>query len=252
MKKFLICMCVLFALILVGSLVGGFIYKSKSVDKTPNEEVVDFSNVNYFAFGDSITYGFNSATTGQMENPYSKLVAKNLGFKSYKNHAISGATIATGVSGRTSINTQVNNATGTANIISLMGGVNDYYADVEIGKITDTKTTTFYGSLNNICKVLKENYADAYVFFMTPYKCLYNGNSCYTLNSAGYNLQNYANAMKEVAKKYNIPVLDMYVDGNFEVEMTQSGSDGVHPSPNFIATYTAPQITQFIKDNYKK
>ena len=85
------------------------------------------------------------------------------------------------------------------------------------------------------------------MFFMTPYKLVGWSNN----NSSGYNLNNVAQAVKEVANKYNIPVLDMFNLGQFELEMYNEDSDGVHPSQEFFKNYTAPQIAQFIKDNYK-
>ena len=49
-----------------------------------------------------------------------------------------------------------------------------------------------------------------------------------------------------------ISVLDMYNYGNFELEMFKDYSDGTHPSEDFYENYSAPQIVQFIKDNYDK
>ena len=44
----------------------------------------------------------------------------------------------------------------------------------------------------------------------------------------------------------------MYNYGNFELEMFKDYSDGTHPSEDFYENYSAPQIVQFIKDNYDK
>ena len=42
----------------------------------------------------------------------------------------------------------------------------------------------------------------------------------------------------------------MFELGNYEVEMSLSNSDGLHPSQEFFEEYTAPQIVDFIKNNY--
>ena len=87
---------------------------------------------------------------------------------------------------------------------------------------------------------------------MTPYKEYpYHSNTCDTPNRNGYTLEDYANAINVVCAKYNIPVLDMYNLGNFELEMYDTNSDGIHPSQEFFEKYTAPQIAKFIKENYE-
>ena len=41
-----------------------------------------------------------------------------------------------------------------------------------------------------------------------------------------------------------------YADA-IELEMYNANSDGIHPSQEFVREYTAPQIAEFIKENYK-
>ena len=223
-----------------------------------NTTEVDFSKLTYVAFGDSITYGSDCRNgLAQMEHPYPTLVAGTLSLKSYTNYGIVASTIATGVVNSSnyalpSIYDYVINANPGANIISVMGGVNDYNTNVELGTIDDTSTTTFYGGLKAICETLLDKYPDAFIFLMTPYK-----EDCYhefpytQLNYAGYNLEDYANAVKAVADLYDLPVLDMFVEGQFELEMYNDNSDGIHPSQEFVKEYTAPQIVEFIKENYE-
>ncbi len=226
---------------------------NSATNPVPELNEKDFSNDVYLAFGDSITYGADyTRQYSQMDNPYPKLVGEILGAQLSVNLAVSGSTIATGVDGLPSIYDQCLNAKGGAAIMSVMGGVNDYNRNVEIGTISDNTTATFYGSLKAICEILLAKNPDAFVFLMTPYKedC-YHESACTELNGAGYNLEDYANAIKEVAAIYNIPVLDMYNQGQFEIEMYLPESDGIHPSQEFVRNYTAPQIAAFIKENYK-
>lgn len=213
----------------------------------------DFSNMTYLAFGDSITFGadcFNGLA--QMANPYPSLVKLELGLDSVANYAVNGSTIATNVDDLYSIYTQIATASSGGDIISIMGGVNDYNRNVEIGSINDVSTTTFFGSLNAICQTLKQKYPDAFIFFMTPFKEYpYQQTTCDTKNAKGYVLEDYANAIKQVCNNFDIPVLDMFTHGKYELEFAVSGSDGIHPSQEFFKNYTAPQIAQFLRDNYK-
>ena len=212
-----------------------------------------FSRLTYVAFGDSITLGADyTRGYAQMDDPYPELVSDTLGLYRFANNALSGSTIAVGVDNLPSIYTQCLNADSSADIVSIMGGVNDYNRAVELGTIADTSTATFYGSLKAIVEILLEKYPDAFIFLMTPYKedC-YHQSSYTDKNAAGYILEDYANAVKDVAELYNIPVLDMFNEGQYELEMYNDDSDGIHPSQEFVREYTSPQIAEFIRRNYK-
>lgn len=219
--------------------------------QTQQSSNIDFSNLTYCAFGDSITYGYDNGV--QMENPYSKLVANTLGLKSYKNAGISGSTLCENIDGLPCIVNTAKSEKTQYDIISVMGGVNDYNRNAPLGEMGDTTTASVYGSLDCLIKVLQSNNPNAFIFFMTPFKSNWHGVSCANKNSAGYNLLDVARAVKDVCGKYNIPVLDMYEDSKYEVYgMYVDGSDMLHPRQEFISTYASPQIVRFIRANYGK
>ena len=215
-----------------------------------NDLQFDFSELTFTAFGDSITYGADPKAGGRVETPYPTEVNNILGFKSYENKGVSGATFTSNTQGRKCMTDIITSYTGDADIIAVLCGVNDYYAKLPLGNINDTNTSTIYGSLHVSVSYLKENYSDSFIFYMTPYKCYYAGLLWSDTNSLGYTLQDIATAIKEVAKIYDIPVLDLQECGNFESIMYNSDCDGVHPNQAFIINQMAPQIAQFIKDNY--
>lgn len=225
---------------------------TENPDSTPSEdeknepEVIDFSKMSYVAFGDSITYGVDAYMGVQMEYPYSRLVADNLSLYSYSNMGVNGATFCKNSLNRHCMTDTILSYNTKADIISVMLGVNDYSVSLPLGKMGDKTNSTIYGSLYLIAEHLTTTQEDAFIFFMTPYKC----KNHKTNNGYNYNLEDVANAIKEVASEYNIPVLDMFNEGKFELEMYNATSDGLHPSPEFIAEYTAPQIEAFIRQNY--
>lgn len=245
---------VVFICVILLSLSLLLIPKSNNDDSNNNPNVaVDFSAKTYIAFGDSITFGADyTRSYAQMDNPYSELVARTLGMKSYKNAGVSGATLCSNTLDLACMSDIVLNNKTSYDVISLLGGVNDYNRDLPLGSCGDTENTTIYGSLDVIAKYLTTNFSDSFIFFMTPYRAYWCGVHCLSQNSQGYNLEDVANAVKQVANKYNLPVLDLFNEGQFELEMYASGSDGLHPSQEFITNYTAPQIAQFIRDNYKQ
>lgn len=225
-------------------------------DSSDDEETstIDFSGKTYIAFGDSITYGADyTRAYAPMDNPYPTLVASTLKMKSYKNAGVSGATLCTNTLDLSCISDIVTNTSTTYDIISLLGGVNDYNRNLPLGSFGDSENDTIYGSLDVIASYLTKNYSDSFIFFMTPYKCDWHEFGLWSNdNTQGYNLEDVANAVKQIANKYSIPVLDLFNEGQFELEMNDSGSDGLHPSQEFVTNYTAPQIARFIKDNYQK
>ena len=210
---------------------------------------VDFSQLTYLAMGDSITYGYDSALGGvQMESPYPELVKEILGMEKVYNCGISGSTLVSIDEWRDPFCQRYASMPDDADIVSVMGGINDYvlgYADM--GTLDSTDTTTIYGALNVLAKGLKEKYPDAYIFFMTPYKCGIDPG----VNSKGYSLNDVCTAIKRVCAKYGFDVLDMYTYGQIELDYDNPLCDTVHPSQEFFKNYTAPQIAQFIKENYK-
>ena len=212
----------------------------------------DYSKLKYIAFGDSITCGIDPVIGGKVEKPYPTLVSETLSLKSYENKAVSGATIASNTLNRACLANLITSYKGEADIISVLGGVNDYYCNLPLGDIDDNDVSTIYGSLHVSMSYLVENYNESFIFYMTPYKCIYSNRLYSDNNLQGYNLEDVANAIKEVAAIYNIPVLDLFNEGGFENVMSNSDCDGLHPNQKFFTDVTAPQIAQFIKDNYLK
>lgn len=249
----LIAVLVVFAVAIVGCSVT-FIPQDNDVPDMPSNDIsqsnnvnVDFSKLTYCAYGDSITWGYDSGR--RMDNPYPTLVAQSLGLKSYVNAGISGATYVTNIPNRDCVADIVNANKASYDIISVMAGVNDFSVSTPLGKYGDSDTSTVYGSIDFIARTLIARNPNSFVFFMTPYK----KGDCTVKNAKGYVLLDVAVAVKEVASKYNIPVLDMYQDGKYEVYgMYDENSDKLHPNQKFVTMYTAPQIVRFIRANYGK
>ena len=203
----------------------------------------DFSKLNYVSFGDSITIGVD--VYSEKGTAYPQMVGQILNFKTVDNRAISGGTLCAN-SGRTNMTEKILNFTGEADVISVMLGVNDYQMRCPLGTPESRDNTTVYGSLHLVASHLKENYPDAFVFFMTPFP--YRGGE--NDRGAGYNLLAVVEAVRAVAAEYNIPVLDMYTLGKYELEMYEPQNDGIHPTLKHHKEYTAPIVAEFIVKNY--
>lgn len=241
MKRFITLFISLLLIILCVGAISSF-------NKPNNEKtntIVDYSTMSMGCLGDSITRGVDGVNGGVMGNPYCSIVGDELGLLKTYNYGVNGATYTLNNLGRDSFVNNYKNMYYDLDIISVMGGVNDYDTTMPLGSIDDINGYTIYGSIKIVAKGLKELYPNSFVFFITPYNTTWNNNST-------YELVDVVNAIKEVCSLYDIPVLDLYNNGDFEKEMFNPNSDGLHPSQNIIKNYTAPKIAKFIKDNYNK
>lgn len=212
--------------------------------ETPSQNsplTVDYSKITYSALGDSIT-----ASDGK--KPYSTTVKEILGLKNGINNGIGGSTVSkrnTGFVDRYDLMSIY------TDIISIQGGINDCRLDVELGTIDSFDETTFMGAYNSLIKKIKEKYSDAFIFLMSMPKT-YNSKTLDMYvhgNALGYDYLDYANAIYQIAEKWNLPVLDLYIDSFYEdTELT----DGVHPSQTYITEIFAPMVAEFIEVNYKE
>ena len=189
----------------------------------------DFSGKTITAFGDSITYGVCSPNLGNAgANSYIRLFASKVG-ATLVNDAVSGSCITDEVGITNSIYDKVTEFTGQTDFIFVAGGVNDYYTGKTLGSFGDSSSSTFYGALDSMCSYLASNYQAATVVFITPV------NTTREAPNAVASLNDYRNAIYEIATKYKFNVVD---GGSIDLPMVSGswgnlmidGSDGVHPT----------------------
>jgi lysophospholipase L1-like esterase len=126
-----------------------------------------------------------------------------------------------------------------ADIIVVYGGVNDYiHGDAPVGTPEDKTPATFWGATYFLMNLLKTEYADKTVVFMTPARGFIGGTTD-TVPSPNPNkkpdampLLSYVEIIKECARQMDIPVLDLYhelgIDPNNADERLKYTVDGLH------------------------
>lgn len=220
--------------------------------------------------GDSITFGMipDGATTSQMENPYPKLLKERLGLLECRNYGQSGTCLSVVKEGTEGISCRANafvtrfdSMDVDSNINCIFGGVNDYIRNLagyynKLGTIDDDVDTTIYGALNILANKLITVYPKAFNFFITPLRQAQVSGVTQKPNNPDYQftLEDVANAIREVAYKYSIPVLDLYSYGGFHIEndtfrSIYGGNDKLHPNQLFVEEHLAPMIEQFIRSH---
>ena len=192
--------------------------------------------------GDSITEGHS--VIDRTHNRYDNVMKKKYHLKKVNNYGIGGTRFA--YQSKPSENPRYDlyfcgraqKMDRNCDIVVVYGGVNDYaHGDAPIGTPEDTTPSTFYGAVEWLMNYLTEEYAGKTIVFLTP--AHRTGAYPETLPSPkpmkladALPLKDYGYIIKEKAKKYNIPVLDMMeklpIDPNIPEDCEKYTEDGLH------------------------
>ncbi len=118
-------------------------------------------------------------------------------------------------------------------LIVIFGGVNDYNTNTAIGTANDTtKEDSYMGAVCELIRKAKRAYPDAKLVFFTPLKSDSSILFGSDMNMRPAELEEYANAMVEVCKKYNVACVDLYHNEklDFTGALSKYLSDGIHPT----------------------
>ena len=196
----------------------------------------DFSDVSIACLGDSITQASNLENMEDYQQyAYPTKLKEILGAESVTNLGIGGSSI-----GRYWDNAFVDRykeIPKDTDLIIVMGGTNDGFCltQEELGTVKERKPNTFIGDLDELMRGLKADYPDATIVFATP---LPNVLHDMLKKERDYLLPQIilVNAIKYLAKEYEIPVIDLYnsniLDTHDAAVIYNYMPDGVHCNPD--------------------
>lgn len=211
-----------------------------------------WSGKKWLAIGDSITQANGMANPG----PYHKQIATQLGLTAI-NGGKGGWGYFNAETGKYYSLIDSNTIDTTADVVTVFLGTNDWYQTPQtvplttsnLGQLGDTdKTATFYGAVDYTLKNLATKFNGKPIGVITP---LIRGNAWPELINPNGNvtLTQVVDAIIKVAKKYQMPVLDLYRESNWNIWDNNFGSvytmDGLHPT---VAGHTilARKIVPFL------
>lgn len=192
---------------------------------TQDINVLKGKKINFL--GDSLTHGPGNDNI----NSYTTFLANEYGCTT-RNYGIIGSTIQYDED-RNPMCVRYADMDNDADIVAFMGGTNDYWNNKPLGQFGDTTYDTFYGALDVLISGLIAKYPTAFVYAVTPphgYGPNFTGE---TKTNAG-SMQDIADAVKQVAAKYSILVLDVFNAGGLypkisaQADVYYNSSDGVH------------------------
>ena len=194
--------------------------------------VLNGKKINFL--GDSITFGVG---TSAPDKRFSVLLEKEQGLAAARNYGISGTRFARQHTPSETKDwdkdfcSRVEEMNPDADIIVVFGGTNDYgHGDAAIGCFDDRSPDTFYGACHTLMTSLIEKYSDSVIVFMTP---IHRDNDLQP-NRNNCTLADYVDIIKEVARYYSLPVLDMFAMGGIQPSVKilrdKYCPDGLHPN----------------------
>lgn len=216
----------------------------------------DFSDISIACLGDSITQASNLENLEDYQQyAYPEKLKEILGAESVTNLGIGGSSI-----GRYWENAFVDRyqeIPRDTDLIIVMGGTNDGFCltQEELGTVKERKENTFIGDLDELMRGLKENYPDATIVFATP---LPNVLHDVLKKERDYLLPQLiiVNAIKYLAKEYEIPVIDLYnsniLDTHDAAVIYNYMPDGVHCNPagyTILAEHFAAELIRIYTEN---
>ena len=218
------------------------------------------SDEDFISSGDSIT-AWSSATDPGIEGVekfegWANLLNSHIGFKTYKNIAVPGAsyTQSSQVGGYIySINRQIKNdlPVGFSGIFTMMGGTNDYNGSTQLGTCEDTMTKTYeeLDGINNTTNFSTICDGFRYCLETAIRRCSWRARifvmTCVPRNDKSdyFTVSEMNEQIKLIAKSFHVPVLDLFSELNLRNGLDQfgetwklsevsedGGTENVHPN----------------------
>jgi lysophospholipase L1-like esterase len=197
--------------------------------------------MNYYALGDSITYGGGS-TAGNFS--YADILNSKFAFNSFTKLAVNGATAMPTV-GRSELSTQVDAVGTDADMITVMIGINDFHQNNPVGDVDAVllkpyasldKSLSFAEAFRYCLETIKRNHEQARIYVILPVQ---------TTATGQFPFDQYLAAEVKIAGYLAIPV----IYANTESGLWSGGTlmpDGAHPNDtgySMLADYIGRRIT---------
>ena len=232
-------------------------------DDNPSDDN-PFEGKRFGFLGDSITHGLDPDHsthyhTTVLPHPWANQVADALGANMI-NYGVNSATVVPVDNHPTPLIEKYKEMSPDLDYVIVMGGINDAFNKIPLGKMEDRDSSTFYGGLHILYKALAQKYKrkdGKHVIVMTypRYDALHTVRTDVTFDK-------FIQAMRDVAGYYSIPILDLYnnceispfSDDEFEywIENDAIKHDGLHnPHPRqSAADIIANTMCRYLKSSY--
>ncbi len=190
-------------------------------------------------FGDSTTWGDNGTGEGGPTISWTSHLGALLDGATVENFGVKGSRLAIKADRDDSFVERLDGIDADADVYVLFGGVNDFSRNVPLGQMGSTDTHEFYGALDYLMRTITARSPEARLVVMTP--CKTSGievkdiPGSFVENHLGLTQEPYVNAVREVADRYSLPVIDLYAGSGISPFLPEHRErympDGLHYSP---------------------
>jgi len=216
--------------------------------------------------GDSITESRDFSKESQYANianggAYPKLISDLTG-NVYKNYAVGGATISA-KPGKDNMHIceSIANMQSAADIVSISGGINDYWGNTPLGTIdlatySDTfDDTVFASALEHTLQQCIDKWPNAQIVYVITHKCK---TTAYSKNDVGHTFADYVEVIYKACEKYSVRVIDMFANsslngfnkkqaGYFIPDDDAVNKGGIHPTKEGYELFYVPYIKNVLE-----
>ena len=230
-----------------GMTFNGLAVDTFETGNTSNVNPSSWSGKKWVAYGDSITYG----------GLWERIVVKRTGLLLTNAGLASScvADVATSTVASFTDSTRISALPTDADVITIMGGTNDYGSDVPIGDIPTTTPydkTTFIGALCETIKLIQTQCPTALIVIMSNIGGRGTAGVSGEIpprNTIGLASSDYALAAEKVADFMGVPFIDVHRCGINPINRTLYIEDSVHPNEAGVKLIARKVIDYFV-NNY--
>lgn len=211
---------------------------TQDIIKTCAENASVWFNKTFVSLGDSITWqDGKSYPSGGTARGYQTILKEQLLFKEYNNMGRSGYPMTDGIPGTVgTVTTGLSITYDEYDLVIIAAGTNDFKLNAPLGTVgiigdTNFDRETFCGAYRTLLEYILTDKPTIRIVLFTPLQRDNDGYDVNYTNSAGCKLSDYANAIKQIAELYSIPVCDMYANSGFtKLTLSTYTRDGLHPN----------------------
>lgn len=199
----------------------------------------NLSDLTICCFGDSTTWGDNGTGAGGPGISWTSHLGALLDGATVENFGVKGSRLAIKADRDDSFVERLDGIDADADVYVLFGGVNDFSRNVPLGQMGSADTHEFYGALDYLVRGITARSPEARIVVMTP--CKTSGivakdiPGSFEENHLGLTQAPYAAAVREVADRYSLPVIDLYAGSGVSPFLPEHRErympDGLHYSP---------------------
>lgn len=198
----------------------------------------DLGTLTICCFGDSTTWGDNGTGAGGPSISWTSHLGALLGGATVENYGVKGSRLAVKADRDDSFVERLDAIDDSADVYVLFGGVNDFSRNVPLGQMGSTDTHEFYGALEFLVRGITQRSPEARLVVMTP--CKTSGKhekdipGSFEENHLGFSQEPYVDAVREVADRYSLPLVDLYATSGISPFLPEHRErympDGLHYS----------------------